>query len=78
MVTCAVKKRPVTGRYKGINKQGYVAGGARIAVLPNANANTLCGFIRTDVRLGTQIISDGLQRLPTVGRLLPQSDCTGY
>jgi transposase-like protein len=61
MVVCAVEKRPVTGRdqYRGINRQGYIAGGARIAVLPNATANQLGGFIRANVRPGTQIISDG-------------------
>ena len=61
MVVCAVEKRPVTGRdqYRGINRQGYIAGGARIAVLPNATAVQLGGFIRANVRPGTQIISDG-------------------
>jgi hypothetical protein len=61
MVVCAVEKRPVSGKskYKGINRQGYIAGGARIAVLPNATAIQLGGFIRANVRPGTQIISDG-------------------
>ena len=44
---------------RGINRQGYIAGGARIAVLPNATAVQLGGFIRANVRPGTQIISDG-------------------
>ena len=35
MIVCAVEKRPVTGdtKYKGINNQGYIAGGARIHFL---------------------------------------------
>jgi transposase-like protein len=40
-------------------RQGYIAGGARIAVLSNATASQLGGFIRANVRPGTQIISDG-------------------
>lgn len=44
MVVCAVEKRPVTGdtKYKGINNQGYIAGGARIVVA--AIARELLGF----------------------------------
>jgi transposase-like protein len=61
MVVCAVEKRAVSGKskYRGINRQGYIAGGARIAVLPNATAVQLGSFIRANVRAGTQIISDG-------------------
>lgn len=63
MVVCAVEKRPVTGetKYKGINKQGYIAGGARIAVLPNATADQIGSFIRGNVKAGTRIISDGFK-----------------
>jgi transposase-like protein len=63
MIVCAVEKEPVTGttKYKGINQQGYVAGGARIAVLPNATAAQLGGFIRSNVASGTRIISDGFK-----------------
>jgi transposase-like protein len=63
MVVCAVEKRPVTGntKYKGINNQGYIAGGARIAVLPNAKAEQIGGFIRSNVKAGARIISDGFK-----------------
>jgi transposase-like protein len=61
IVVCAVEKRPVTGdsKYNGNNNQGYIAGGARIGVLPNATANQIGGFIRSNVKAGTRIISDG-------------------
>jgi hypothetical protein len=61
MVVCAVEKLPVSGRYRGINGQGYIAGGARIAVLPNATAVHLGSFIRANVVPGTRIISDGFK-----------------
>ncbi len=63
MIVCAVEKRPVSGdtKYKGINNQGYIAGGARIAVLPNATADQIGKFIRSNVKAGTRIISDGFK-----------------
>jgi len=59
MIVCAVEKRPATGTNKGIDQQGYIAGGARIAVVSNATAEQLGGFIRSNVKAGTRIISDG-------------------
>jgi transposase-like protein len=69
MIVCAVEKEPVTGKtkYKGINQQGYVAGGARIAVLPNATASQIGGFIRSNVASGTRIISDGFKSYTKLG-----------
>jgi transposase-like protein len=63
MIVCAVEKRPISGatKYKGINNQGYIAGGARIAVLPNATADQIGKFIRLNVKAGTRIISDGVK-----------------
>ena len=63
MIVCAVEKRPVIGatQYQGINDQGYIAGGARIAVLPNATAAQIGSFIRSNVKAGTRIISDGFR-----------------
>jgi len=63
MIVCAVEKRPVDAKkaYKGINKQGYIAGGARIAVLSNATADQIGKFIRSNVKTGTRIVSDGFK-----------------
>jgi hypothetical protein len=63
MVVCAVEKRPVTDdtKYKGIDNQGYFAGGADIAVLPNAEAARIGGFIRSNVKAATRIIGDGFK-----------------
>jgi transposase-like protein len=63
MIVCAVEKRPVSGNsaYKGINNQRYIAGGARIAVVANATADQLGGFIRSNVKAGTRIVSDGFK-----------------
>lgn len=61
MIVCAVEKRRVTGTNKGINQQGHIAGGARIAVIPNATADQLGGFIRSNIKPKTWIISDGFK-----------------
>lgn len=61
MMVCAVEKVAVTGKSKGINKQGYIAGDARIAVLPNATAVQLGGFIRSNIKPATRIVSDGFK-----------------
>jgi len=62
MIVCAVEKRSTEGRKnKGFNKQGFIAGGPRIAVLPNATAEKIGGFIRSNIEPGTTIISDGLK-----------------
>lgn len=67
MVVCAVEKRLVTGTHKGIGGQGYIAGGAHIAVLPNATADQLGGFIRSNIKPGTWIISDGFKGYARLG-----------
>jgi len=61
MIVCAVEKRPVAGNgaNRGIDQQGYIAGSARIAVVASATADQLCGFIRSNVKAGTRIVSDG-------------------
>jgi transposase-like protein len=58
LIVCAVEKR-ATNKGDGINGRGFVAGDARIAVLPAATANQLGGFIRSNVRTGTKILTDG-------------------
>lgn len=59
MLVCAVEKRRVTSINKGPTQRGYIAGDARIAVLPNATADQLGSFIRSNIKPGTWIISDG-------------------
>jgi hypothetical protein len=62
MVVCAVEKRSMAGTgNKGINKQGFVAGDARIAIIPNGTAGALGGFIQSVIEPGTWIISDGFK-----------------
>lgn len=59
MVVCAVEKVSTAGtKNKGINGKGFIAGGARIAVIPNATAEQLGGFIRENVKPGAWIVSD--------------------
>lgn len=62
MIVAAVEKVSTAGtENKGINKQGFIAGGARIAVLANATAEQLGGFIQSNIKPGTLIISDGFK-----------------
>jgi hypothetical protein len=62
LIVCAVEKRSMAGTgNKGINKQGFVAGDARIAVIPNATAGVLGGFIQSAINPGTMIVSDGFK-----------------
>jgi transposase-like protein len=68
LIVCAVEKVSTAGtKNKGINKQGFIAGGARIAVLPNATAEQIGGFIRANVKAGTTILSDGFKSYTNLG-----------
>jgi transposase-like protein len=68
LIVCAVEKVSTAGtKNKGINKQGFIAGGARIAVLPNAKAETIGGFIRSNIKAGTTVISDGFRSYTNLG-----------
>ena len=60
IVVCAVERRSIAGtKNQGISRHGFIAGGARIAVLANATAERLGGFIRSNVEPGATIISNG-------------------
>lgn len=62
LIVCAVEKVSTAGtKNKGINKQGFIAGGARIAVLPKATAEQIGGFIRSNIKPKTTILSDGFK-----------------
>jgi transposase-like protein len=51
---------------EGIKKSRFVAGSARIAVLPSATAADLGGFVRGAAKPGARIITDGLKSYDTL------------
>ncbi len=57
LLVIAVEKRPA-GPGKGIKASGFVAGRARLAILPAANAHELGGVVRAAVRPGSHVVSD--------------------
>ncbi len=60
LLVMAVEKRPV-GPGKGIKGSGFVAGRARLAILPAATARELGGFVRASVRPGSRLASDAFK-----------------
>ena len=56
----AVERRPV-GPRKGIKESGFLAGAARLPILPAANAHKLGRFVREAVRPGSRLVSHGLK-----------------
>jgi transposase-like protein len=59
VIVCAVEKVSTAGtRNKGIDKQGFIAGSARIAVLANTSAEQLGAFIRSNIKPGALIVGD--------------------
>lgn len=52
---------------EGIKKSHFVAGSARIAVLPAATVADLGGFVRGAAKPGTRIITDGLKSYDGLG-----------
>ena len=52
-----VEKRPA-GPGKGIKASGFVAGHARLAILPAATAHELGGFVGAAVKPGSHVVSD--------------------
>ena len=62
LMAIAVEAVPASPRQKeGIKKSQFVAGSARIAVLPSATAAALGGFVRSAAKPGARIITDGLK-----------------
>jgi hypothetical protein len=60
LIVAVVERVPATLRQnKGIRKQGFVAGSVRIAVAPDATAKVLAEFIRSNVKPGSSVITDG-------------------
>lgn len=58
LLVMAVEKRPVAPG-TGIKASGFVAGRARLAVLPEASQATLGGFVRAVARPGSRLLTDG-------------------
>ena len=62
LMAIAVETVPASPRQgEGIKKSHFVAGNARIAVLPAATAADLGGFVRGAAKPGARIITDGLK-----------------
>ena len=62
LMAIAVETVPASPRQRaGIKKSHFVAGSARIAVLPAATAADLGGFVRGAAKPGARIITDGLK-----------------
>jgi transposase-like protein len=62
LMVIAVEAVPASPRQgEGIKKSRFVAGSARIAVLPAATAADLGGFVRGAAKPGARIITDGLK-----------------
>lgn len=62
LMAIAVETGPASPRQgEGIKKSHFVAGSARIAVLPAATAADLGGFVRGAAKPGARIITDGLK-----------------
>jgi len=80
MIVCAVEKRSTAGTGKqGIDRQGFIAGSARIAVLAHATARQIARFIRANIEAGSTILGDGGNggRGPAEGRHAPIVPGTG-
>jgi len=62
LMAIVVETVPATAHQgKGIKASRFVAGSARIAILPAATAAHLGGFVRSNVKPGARIITDGLK-----------------
>jgi len=61
LMAIAVETVPASPRQgEGIKKSRFVAGSARIAILPAASAVELGNFVRSNAKPGARIITDGL------------------
>ena len=69
LLVIAVEKVPVTKRQgSGIKQSGFVAGNARLAVLPAATAKQLGAFVGASVAPGARVITDGFDGYVDLGR----------
>lgn len=68
LIVCGVQRVNVAGTAnEAIHRQRIVAGNARIAVLPDATAEQLGGFIRSNIKAGATIIGNGLEDNRSLG-----------
>src|ERR1700692_2074392 len=61
MVIAVETRRAGPRQGEGIKKSRFVAGSARIAILPAASAVELGNFVRSNAKPGARIITDGLK-----------------
>jgi len=65
LLVLAVEKKPAPKNENGQHRlalqrqHGFYAGSARIAVLPVASANDLCGFLKNNVAAKSHLLTDG-------------------
>jgi transposase-like protein len=60
LVVAVLERIPAAQKqHKGIRKQGFVAGSVRIAVAPDATAEVPGEFIRSNVKPGSSVVTDG-------------------
>ena len=75
LLVIAVEKVPATKRQgSGIKQSGFVAGSARLAILPAATAKELGAFVGASVAPGARVITDGFDGYVDLGqdfRFLP-------
>jgi transposase-like protein len=72
LMAIAVETVPASPRQgEGIKKTRFVAGSARIAVLPAATAAHLGGFVCSAAKPGARLITDGLKELRRARRWVP-------
>ena len=69
LLVIAVEKVPVTAwQGRGIKQSGFVAGSARLAILPAATAKELGAFVGTAIEPGARVITDGFDGYVDLGR----------
>jgi hypothetical protein len=61
-ILCAVEKVSTKSTDRNTDKQSFVAGSARIAVLPHTAAGHIDGFIGANIKPGTAIVLDAIRR----------------
>lgn len=69
LLVIAVEKVPVSERQgDGIKGSGFVAGNARLAILPAASAEELGTFVGASVKPGARVITDGFNGYNDLGQ----------
>jgi hypothetical protein len=60
LIVMAVERKPARGnKAPGINQSGFVSGNARVALVATASSEDLSPFIRSALKKGTNMLTDG-------------------